>query len=105
MTKKTSNYKYGDKVRVVSGVNDPDFKTNLEGWSGEIDEIEFFDNESWLCHIIWDKDTLQQAGESYISKCEEENLDYESMYLLENELELIENKRDDNKTEVFFAKF
>ncbi|MEE9411836.1 MAG: hypothetical protein V3V22_02165 [Methylococcales bacterium] len=103
MTNKTSKYKYGDKVRVAAGVTDPDFKTNIESWSGEIDDIEIIDDQSWMYHIIWDKGTLQFAGGDYISKCEKENLDYESMYLLENELELIENNGDHNINGVFVA--
>ena len=31
------------------------------------------------------------AGDNYISKCENENLDYECIYLEENELELMKS--------------
>lgn len=89
MTNKTSKYKSGDKVRVSKGVIDPDFGTKLEGRSGEITEIELMDNGSWMYCIVWDVDTLQMLDDDYISKYEDENLDYERIYLEEDELELI----------------
>jgi hypothetical protein len=88
---KTSKYKYGDKVLVAVGVNDPDFSIDIGGWSGEIDEIDLLDNGSWIYRIVWDKRTLSIAGDNYISKCENENLDYECIYLEENELELMKS--------------
>ena len=103
MTNKTSKFKCGDKIRVTEGITDPDFMTSIEGWSGEIDEIEILDNGSWMCRVIWDKETLQKVGDDYISRCEDENLDYEHIYLLENDLELIENNDYDNKPEIFIA--
>ncbi len=103
MTNKTSKYKYGDKVRVVTGVIDPDFKTNIEGWSGEIDEIELLDNDSWMYQVVWDDDTLLIAGDDFVSKCEEKNLDYEYIKLLENELELIKNNAGNANGAAFFA--
>ena len=44
---KTSKYKYGDKVLVAVGVNDPDFSIDIGGWSGEIDEID----------LVWSKNS------------------------------------------------
>ncbi len=103
MTNKTSKYKCGDKISITTGVIDPDFAINIEGWSGEIDEIELLDNGSWMYRIVWDKATLVIAGDEYISKCEEKNLDYENIYLLENELEPIENNDRHIKSGVFVA--
>ena len=102
MKSKTSKYKYGDKVRVVRGVIDPDFRINIGSWSGVIDEIELLDNGSWMYCIVWDKDTLLKAGNKYISKCEKANLDYENIFLAENELELVESN-DHKQTGVFIA--
>ncbi len=100
---KISLCKCGDKVRVVQGVNDPDLNINIEGWSGEIDEIEPpVDNGPWLYNILLDEETLLMAGETYILICEAQNLDYEMIYLEENELELIDSKLN-KKSGVFIA--
>ena len=100
---KTSQYKCGDKVRVVQGVNDPDLNINIGGWSGEINEIEPpVDNGPWLYNILLDRETLLMASEIYISIFEEQNLDYEMIYLEENELELIESNLN-KKSGVFIA--
>ena len=100
---KASKYKCGDKVRVIQGVNDPDLNINIEGWSGEINEIELpVDNGPWLYNIFLDKETLLMAGENYISICEEQNLDYEMIFLEENELELIDSNLN-KKLGVFIA--
>lgn len=86
----TSKYKWGDKVRVVSGVNDPDLNIKIEGWSGEINEVESpVQNGSWMYNIVLDKKTILIAGEHYILLCAEHNLDYATIYLEESELELI----------------
>ena len=102
MKNKISKYKYGDKVRIAEGINDPDFRVNIGGWSGVIDEIELLDNGSWMYCIVWDKDTLLKAENKYISKCEKANLDYERIYLEENELELVESN-DHKQMGVFIA--
>ena len=85
----TSKFKEDNIVRVLPGVKDPDFKTNIGGWTGKVEEIDLSDNGSWLYIIRWDKETLSKAGDDYIDKCENENLDYEIIFLEEKELELI----------------
>jgi len=102
MKNKINEFKRGDKVRVASGVKDPDFGNNIEGWSGRIDEVDLLDNGSWIYHIALDKDTLSFFGEDYISKCENANLRYDYLCLDEKELELL-NKNDHNKTGVLIA--
>ena len=89
MKAKTSKFKINDIVRVLQGVKDPDFKTNIGGWTGKVEEIDLSDKGSWLYTIRWDKETLSKAGDDYIGKCEDENLDYETIFLEEKELELI----------------
>ena len=86
-----SKFKENDIVRVLPNIKDPDFKENIGGWSGIIEEIEISENDAWLYRIRWDTKTLSKAGNEYIDKCEAENLDYEIMYLEESEIELFQN--------------
>jgi len=97
MKNKISKFKNGDIVRVLKGVKDPDFQISIEGWSGEIEDVNLIGNDSWLYTIVWDQDTLSVAGEDYETKCDNKNLDFERIYLEENELELvISSKIDEN---------
>jgi hypothetical protein len=89
MKENTSKFKENDIVRVLPDVVDPDFNTNIGGWTGQIEEIEIYKKGSWLYRIRWDKETIAKEGGAYIDKCERENLDYKVMYLEENDLELI----------------
>jgi len=89
MKENISKFKENDIVRVLPGVKDPDFKKNIGGWTGKVEEIDKSDNGSWLYTIRWNKETLSKAGDDYIDKCEDENLNYEIIYLVEKELELV----------------
>lgn len=102
MKEKTSKFKQNDIVRVLPDVKDPDFKTNINGWVGKIEDIEVSENGSWLYRIKWNDKTIKKAGDDYIDKCEDENLDFEVMYLEEKELELI-NDPEAVKNGHFFA--
>jgi len=92
MMNNTSKFKRGDIVRVLPDVKDPDFKINIGGWSGKVEEIDLAENRSWLYTIRWDQKTLSLAGVDYEDQCERNNLDYEVIYLEERELELVENQ-------------
>ena len=82
---------------------DTNLNIHIEGWSREINEIEPpVDNGPCLYSILLDKKTLLMAGENYISICEELNIDYEMIYLAENELELIKSNLN-KKLGVFIA--
>jgi hypothetical protein len=81
MKRKTSKFKQEDAVRVLPGVKDPDFRTNIGGWSGKVEEISLSDGGSWLYTIRLDQDTLSVAGDDYMDKCENENLNFEIIYL------------------------
>jgi len=97
MKSKTSKFKQEDVVRVLPGVKDPDFRTNIGGWSGKVEEINPSESGSWLYTIRWDQDTLSVADDDYMDKCENENLNFEIIYLEENDLELVktvENKEN-----------
>jgi hypothetical protein len=97
MKNKTSKFKKGDIVRVLPGVKDPDFKISISGWSGTVEEIDLTENGSWLYTIMWAQYTLSVAGDDYVSQCEIKNLDFEIIYLNENELELVENAETKKK--------
>ncbi len=96
-----SKFKTKDIVRVLPGVKDPDFKTDLGGWSGSIEEVDLSENGEWLYSIRWDRETLSMVGDEYIDKCEDENLDYELIYLEEKELGLFDHP--EIKNGVLFA--
>lgn len=91
MKDKTSKFKHEDVVRVLPGIKDPDFRTNIGGWTGKVEEINLSESGSWLYTIRWNQDTLSVAGDDYIDKCESENLNFEIIDLEENDLELVEN--------------
>ena len=88
MKKNISKFKKNDVVKVLPNVKDPDFKTNLGGWTGRVEEVVLSDSGGWLYTIRWNKETLSKAGSRYVDKCENENLDYEIIFLNEKELEL-----------------
>jgi hypothetical protein len=94
MKNQTSKFREEDVVRVLPGVKDPDFGANIGGWSGTIEGISLSESGSWLYAIRWDQGTLSVAGDDYVDKCENENLDCEIMYLEETLLELVENLGD-----------
>jgi len=74
----------GDSVVVKSGVLDPDFKIDISGWQGRIEEID--DDETVF--IRWDSITLQEMHLDLIIRCENENLDWEVMTLNIDEIEI-----------------
>ena len=78
--------KIGDRIRVNNGINDPDFKSrDLSGYTGYIEEIVNDD----LVGIEWDKATLRKFGAKFMRKCDRSNLDYRTMALAIDEIEVI----------------
>lgn len=67
----------GDSVVVKSGVIDPDFKIDISGWQGRIEEVD--DEQTHF--IRWDSITLREMGLDLITRCENENLDWEVITL------------------------
>ena len=74
----------GDSVVVKSGVLDPDFKIDISGWQGRIEEV---DDEKTV-FIRWDSITLQEMRLDLIIRCENENLNWEVMTLNMDEIEV-----------------
>jgi hypothetical protein len=81
-------FKVGDKVRVKSGVRDPDFSDMpLGGWSGTITKI--IEHEGQInCVFELDKRTLASIHPIYKQRCEVDGLDYETMGLGQEDIEL-----------------
>jgi len=77
-------FQVGDSVKVKNGTKDPDFGIDIGGWQGQVSEI---DND-FIC-IDWDNVTFLTFPDKYISKCEEEGLDWERIYLETKEVELV----------------
>ncbi|MEM9213628.1 MAG: hypothetical protein AAGD25_04705 [Cyanobacteria bacterium P01_F01_bin.150] len=63
--------KVGDSVAVRTGVNNPDFGTDIGGWQGRVSEIN---SESQIALIDLDSITLKNMPDAYITKCEEDGL-------------------------------
>jgi hypothetical protein len=84
----TSRFKVGDKVRVKSGVSDPDFPDMpLGGWTGTV--TENIDHKGKInCVFKLDDRTLANLHPVYRKRCERDGLDFETMGLGEEELEL-----------------
>jgi hypothetical protein len=90
-TKKASaipRFKIGDKVRVRSGVIDPDFSDMpLGGWTGTVTVI--IEHKGQInCVFRLDSRTLASLHPIYRRRCERDGLDFETMGLGEEELEL-----------------
>lgn len=84
-----SKFHIGQKIRVVAGVNDPDYGFPIGGWTGHIEDIVLSDDGdgSWLYNIQWDRNTIKLMDRALYKKCEEDNFDITRMVLAEYELE------------------
>jgi hypothetical protein len=84
----TPRFKVGDKVRVKSGVKDPDFpEMPLGGWTGSI--IEIIEHKGQInCVFELDKRTLASVHPIYKQRCEIDGLDYKFMGLVQEDIEL-----------------
>jgi len=78
----------GAKVRVKRGVSDPDFPdVPLGGWAGTIREVNRTAGE--VTYLIeWNQDTLKNIHSVYRKRCERDGLEYETMGLGEEDLEI-----------------
>src|SRR5262245_57587995 len=76
-----------DKVRVKSGVTDPDFEDlPLGGWTGTIRKIHLADGETRY-EIALDKRTLASIHPIYFKRCERDGLEAETMGLGDEDIE------------------
>jgi hypothetical protein len=83
-----TRFKVGDKVRVKPGVSDPDFPDMpLGGWTGTICEI--IEHKGQInCVFKLDDRTLASLHPVYRKRCERDGLDFETMGLGQEDLEL-----------------
>jgi hypothetical protein len=80
-------FRVGEKVRVKLGVIDPDFSDiPLGGWSGTVKEVEQAENDITY-DIKWDKKTLNGMHPIYRKRCERDDLELQSMWLGEEDIE------------------
>jgi hypothetical protein len=85
-TKTIPRFNVGDKVRVCSGVSDPDFyDLTIGGWVGTIAEIQNRTPPTLL--VFWSKQTLKKQSSIYRKRCERDGFDSNEMWLVESDLE------------------
>ena len=81
-----AGFALGDAVRVRSGITDPDFPDiPLGGWAGKITEVQEGNPPHYLIH--WSQDTLKNMHPVYRKRCDRDGLDFESMWLGEEDIE------------------
>jgi hypothetical protein len=89
----TAQFQIGTKVRVKSGVSDPDFPDiPLGGWAGMVTKVEHAKGEVTYL-ITWDQRTLRGMHPIYRKRCERDGLELESMWLGDDDLELDDGSR------------
>jgi hypothetical protein len=87
-----ARFEPGAKVRVKGGVTDPDFPDiPLGGWAGIVKEVEQAKGEV-TCLIAWDERTLKAIHPVYRKRCERDGLEFESMWLGQEDIEPDEGK-------------
>src|SRR5436309_5036428 len=83
----TARFQIGAKVRVKSGVRDPDFPDiPLGGWAGTVTEVEHAEGEVTYL-IAWDRATLRGMHPVYKKRGERDGLELESMWPGDEDLE------------------
>src|SRR3954462_8303343 len=82
----------GGKVRVKRGVTDPDFPDiPLGGWAGIVKEVEQVKGEPTYL-LEWDGKTLKGIHPIYRKRGERDGLEFETMWLGEEDIEPDEGK-------------
>ena len=77
-------FKIGDSVKVKEGIMCPDNKSvRMSHWQGRV----FDTDDDDVVGIRWDSITLKQLPLEYITKSEEEGLDWTEIYLRPDEIE------------------
>ena len=84
----TTNLKIGDCIVVKPGVKDPDYGIDIGGWQGRITEIESYQPGQVTIMFQWDSLSLKRMPASAIRRSEEKGLDWTTMGLYPEEVEL-----------------
>ncbi len=99
MKRNSISLKVGDSVKVKKGTMCPDLKDLcIAGWQGRISEITKDEDGNTLVCIEWDSITLKNMPGYFIDQCEEEGLDYATMYLGVEEVEGTESRNTKEDT-------
>ncbi len=86
MPKTIPRFNVGDKVRVSSGVSDPDYDDlTIGGWAGTIAEAQNGTPPTLL--VRWSRQTLKKQSSIYRKRCERDGFDSNEMWLLVGDLE------------------
>lgn len=89
----------GESVKVREHTMCPDYKgLNISGWQGRIKDITKSDKDKSLINIQWDSITLDHMPDYFINQSMKKGLDFSSMNLYPEDVELT-NQRD-SKEEV-----
>jgi hypothetical protein len=86
----TTNLKIGDCIVVKPGVTDPDYGIDISGWQGRITEIESYQPGKLTIMFQWDSLSLKNMPASAIRRSEEEGLDWTTIGLYPEEVEIAE---------------
>jgi hypothetical protein len=84
---RSPRFEPGDRVRGKSGVTAPDYEDiPLGGWAGTVTQVEQADDQITY-EITWDEKTLRAMHPVYKKRCERDDLDPETMWLGEVDIE------------------
>src|SRR3954469_17564502 len=87
-----ARFQIGANVRVKRGVTDPDFPDiPLGGWAGTVKEVEQAEGEVTY-RIEWNGKPLKGIHPVYRKRCERDGLEFETMWLGEEDIEPDEGK-------------
>src|SRR4051794_32187267 len=82
-----AKFSVGDRVRVKLGTTVPDFEDiPLGGWAGTITEVDQRSNPPTYL-VEWDQHTLDHMHPVFLKRSERDDLDVESMWLGEVDVE------------------
>ena len=83
-----AKFSVGTIVRVKAGTRDADYPDMpIGGWTGTIQDVDQQAHPK-LYLVEWNQDTLDQMHPVYRKRCQRDDLEMESMWLVEDELEL-----------------
>jgi len=90
----------GDVVIARQGTTDPEFKADLSGFVGRIEEIEHFEKELYFYYIAWDSVTIAEMNPEFILKSEEKNVEWDHIYLMSNEVKKCKPRDSEKDVEI-----